>query len=107
MIGIMENLVKDATDWSRMAGSTEVVKRLNSYLTCRFISSKEIPPDECVSESVKIFEEYMKTSMTKSEFIEWVENFLTKQFMPKSTLVDREASEESLEVVELLKNYSE
>ena len=41
-------IVPDASVWQQMEGETPLIQRLNSFLTCRFIMSKEIPSDECV-----------------------------------------------------------
>lgn len=43
--------VADAYDWKLMDGKTDLEKRLNSYLTARFIFSRDVPSDECLSEA--------------------------------------------------------
>lgn len=44
-------IVRDAHNWKRMNGDTELEKRLNSYLTCAFIIPRNVPADECLSEA--------------------------------------------------------
>ena len=49
-------IVKDATKWKKMEGDTELEKRLNSFLTCWFVISQDVPADECIKEAKKIIE---------------------------------------------------
>lgn len=44
-------IVKDTGIWQEMDGATDLEKKLNSYLTKRFIGRKDIPSDECLSEA--------------------------------------------------------
>ena len=63
-------LVKDAHNWRKMAGSTELIKRINSYLTCQFTISQDVPNDECLKEAeyiLKLIEEY--DSLKKGRFL--------------------------------------
>lgn len=52
--GAYPYLVKDASKWKEMAGDTDLEKKINSYLTCRFIVSKDIPCNECLTEAKAI-----------------------------------------------------
>ena len=51
----MPNLV-DPTNWENMAGDSDVEKKINSYLSSQFISKKELPADECLSEAKSILD---------------------------------------------------
>jgi hypothetical protein len=44
------SMVKKVTE-TTMAGGTPLEKRLNAYLTCKFISDSYIPDDECLPEA--------------------------------------------------------
>ena len=46
----------NANHWENMDGDSEIEKRLNSYLTCQFIMSQDIPSDECLSEAQYIID---------------------------------------------------
>lgn len=46
---INDPLVKEVTE-ETMAGETLLHKRLNAYLTKRFILDKDVPADECIAE---------------------------------------------------------
>ena len=41
-------IVRNAADWKKMAGDTNLEKRLNSYLTCEFILTKNVRYNECL-----------------------------------------------------------
>ncbi len=43
--------VKYVRNWQDMAGINDLEKMVNSYLTSRFIWTKDIPADECLSEA--------------------------------------------------------
>jgi hypothetical protein len=48
-------LVSDVrTHWLEMAGDSSLQKQLNAYLTDRFISPRDMPPDECLTEAKAI-----------------------------------------------------
>ena len=47
-------IVENAMRWKEMDGDTDLEKKLNSYLTCRFIISKDVPSDECLDEAKEI-----------------------------------------------------
>ena len=62
-------IVKDASKWEDMAGDSVLEKKINSYLTCRFISSLKVPCDECLSEAreiVKIIKQEYKTMIVET-----------------------------------------
>ena len=44
----------DPSKWENMDGNTNLIKKLNSYLTCAFISKSDIPSDECLLEASDI-----------------------------------------------------
>lgn len=53
-------MIPDAKVWEDMDGETKTIKRLNSFLTVRFIERREIPSDECLEEArhlVRMWEE--------------------------------------------------
>lgn len=88
-------------NWEDVAGSNELVKRLNAYLTNRF-------SENCLDNAIELSNRYKNTKMGKSEFTEWVNNFLTKQFMPISPINGNvDARQETIDVLELLKNYAD
>lgn len=47
-------MVPDATVWEDMDGETDLIKKLNSFLTVRFISRTEIPSDECLKSATHL-----------------------------------------------------
>jgi hypothetical protein len=47
-------MIKDANNWTEMAGDTELEKRINSYLTAQFIWRTHVPEDECLEEARKV-----------------------------------------------------
>ena len=47
----MTEIVKRAENWVQMAGETDLEKKVNSYLTCQFILSYNVPADECLTEA--------------------------------------------------------
>jgi len=61
----MTKFVEDAAIWTEMDGDSELEKRVNSYLTCRFTIRKDIPSDECLSEAkhlIKLIKKYCEVS---------------------------------------------
>lgn len=50
----MTRLIKEPTVWTNMDGNNNLERKLNSYLTTRFITRQEIPSDECLSEAKEI-----------------------------------------------------
>jgi hypothetical protein len=50
-----------------MAGSTDLEKALNCYLTKRFVFSTSIPEDECLPEAKRIIKLFRKYG-----WVEWV-----------------------------------
>lgn len=53
-------IAPDVTSWKDMAGDNDLEKRLNSYLTDRFIIRYDCPIDECLSESREIIKIVME-----------------------------------------------
>jgi hypothetical protein len=49
-----ERRAVDSRKWNDMGGETPLEKMLNSYLTSHFITHKDVPIDECLSEARKI-----------------------------------------------------
>lgn len=43
--------IKDARDWKKMDGDTDLEKKVNSYLTGQFIIYNGVPSDECLDEA--------------------------------------------------------
>ena len=57
LLNTMSNdIIEDALDWEKMDGDTELEKKVNSYLTCRFITQKSVPKDECLQEAKEVIE---------------------------------------------------
>ena len=49
-----DRIVEDASRWEDMEGGTVLIQKLNSYLTCRYIISTEVPANECLEEAIRI-----------------------------------------------------
>lgn len=47
-------MIKDPSNWRYMSGRTEIVKKINSYLTSKFLASEDAPvaADECLFEAI-------------------------------------------------------
>jgi len=64
--------------WQEMAGDNDDLKKLNSFLTDKFIGHVEMPCDECESEAVTVYEIWLASE--EEEWREQVEHFLVEQF---------------------------
>lgn len=49
-------IVKDPGKWRLMDGDSNLQKQMNSFLTSRFISDKNVPSNECLQEAQLIIE---------------------------------------------------
>lgn len=49
-----ENIVLDASEWEEMDGSSNLEKKINSYLTCQFVNQFDVLSDECLSHARKL-----------------------------------------------------
>jgi hypothetical protein len=87
----------DARNWRNMAGMNEQVKKINSYLTCNFILSENIPDDECEDEAITIFEQHRGGELT----LAWLEKFLNRQFGHES-VVERFYTEQAEGLIKIL-----
>jgi hypothetical protein len=47
-------LIEDCLDWKRMDGSSELEKKLNSYLCFSLVARNNTPTDECLVHAQKI-----------------------------------------------------
>jgi len=82
-----------------MDGGTPIIKKINSYLTSHFITTSDLPPDECLREAQKCVQEY---ETCREGSIDRIEEYLTKQFAPENALVQRDCFDEASRVVEII-----
>jgi len=82
-----------------MEGENNTVRKINSYLTCHFISHSDIPANECLTESrecVQMYEESPEAAVGQ------IEEYLTGQFSHPRILVQRDHFEEAKEVIRII-----
>lgn len=47
-------IIKNAKNWKIMAGDTVLIKKINSFLTCQYISTHDVQSDECLEHALAI-----------------------------------------------------
>ncbi len=93
-------IVKDASRWQDMDGETPVVQKINSYITCAFILSQDMPADECLSEARVIVNKFKLHEAT----VDWVTDYLGSQFSDANALIKRRPTQSAEEVVKILQS---
>ena len=87
-------------DWKNMSGENNVTRKINSFLTCHFISNSEMPPDECLKEAQVCIQECERYP---TEAIDRIEEYLREQFHSSSSLIQRDCFIEAKEVIKIIK----
>ncbi len=71
-INSLEGLVPDATVWEDMDGEDEFTQKVNSLLTCIFVSKKYVPSDECINEAEDLKELCFRGMPTENEILKYL-----------------------------------
>lgn len=81
-----ENLINPKI-WQNMYGSNDVEKKINSYLTCYFITDRHAPPSECLREARDVIK--INRNRNSIDSHEEIATYLEKTFWGNSNLVSR------------------
>ena len=93
-------IVDDAFMWHVMDGASDAEKRINSLLTCRYIFSKGVPSDECLSYAEFLVEN--RNDLNVDDIAEYVYQRLCRnmeRYSPKDYVKD------ALEIKEILDEH--
>lgn len=91
-----------------MLGKTALERKLNAYLTCNYIGTKDLPTDECLVEANMIVQYFnctrhngTKGTTVSPRFLTFIELFLSHTFFDGSEReCDRKCAAEILNILQ-------
>ena len=93
-------IVKDASNWKLMDGDNSCIRKINSYLTCRYIMKSNMPSNECLVEAKYIY----GNNKSQEDIRSFIASYLEQQFESPHSLIQRGHTEEADEIIGILNN---